>query len=121
MNMKKNSVAMKATTILNALSWVAVICGAIGKMIFPVLASWVFLVSAVVLAVTQFLLRVRDGNPVIRRLVFQQQIGGLVLVSAGVLMFTHVRNEWIVAMFIGTLLLLYTSFRIPQELDKLNK
>lgn len=105
---------------LNALSWVAMLAGAMGRMFYPAAAAWVFLFAAVLLVVTQFLLRVRGGNFVLKRLVIQQLIGGLVLVAAGVLMFTHTRNEWIAVMLVGTLLQLYAAFRIPQEVEKQN-
>lgn len=114
----KNRTFAKFVTIVNSLSWVALLCGAIGKMSFPQPASWVFLASAVSLTITQFIMRVRGGNFVLKRLVAQQMIAGLVLIAAGVLMFTHTRNEWIVAMFVGTLLQLYAAFRIPQEVEK---
>lgn len=104
--------------MLNFMSWIALIIAAFGRMFVPEMAAWVFLVAALILAVTQFLLRVRGGNFVLKRLVLLQQISGIVLVAAGVLMFTHTRNEWIVAMFVGALLQLYTVFRIPQEMDK---
>ncbi|MBQ8541978.1 MAG: hypothetical protein IJ436_00700 [Bacteroidaceae bacterium] len=116
--MKKNTIFAKAISLLNSLSWVALLCAAVGKVLFPDISAWVFVVSAVLQAATQFLLRVRGGDYVIKRLVVQQQIGALVLVAAGVLMFTHTRNEWIVAMFIGALLQLYTAFRIPREVEK---
>lgn len=111
----------RCIVILNYISWVALLCGAVGKMMFPLWASWVFLVSAVLLAVTQFILRARGGGFVLRRLVFQQQVASLALVVAGVLMFTHTRNEWIVAMFIGAILELYTVYRIGQEVEKEGK
>ena len=66
----------------------------------------------------QFLGRVRGGSFVLRRLVTMQTVGSLALVVAGVLMFTHHRNEWMVAMSVGALLELYTSFRIPKELEE---
>lgn len=114
---------MKMVSVINSLSWVALLCGAVGRMFYPREAAWVFLISASLLAVTQFFLRVRGGDAVLKRLVVQQIVAGCVLVGAGVLMFTHTRNEWIVAMFVGTLLQLYTAFRIPQEVEKqgLNK
>lgn len=117
---KKGGTFMRLITALNSLSWVMLLCGAVGKMFLADVASWVFLSAAVLLLVSQFILRVRGGNFVLKRLVLQQQIAGLVLVAAGVLMFTHHRNEWIVAMFVGTLLQLYTAFRIPQEIEKQN-
>ena len=109
---------MKIISVINMLSWVALLCGAVGRMSYPQEAAWVFLVAALSLTVTQFFLRVRGGNAVLKRLVAQQMISGCVLIGAGVLMFTHTRNEWIAVMFIGTLLQLYTAFRIPQEVEK---
>lgn len=109
---------MKIVSVINMLSWVALLCGAVGRISYPREAAWVFLVAALSLTVTQFFLRVRGGNAVLKRLVAQQMISGCVLIGAGVLMFTHTRNEWISVMFIGTLLQLYTAFRIPQEVEK---
>ena len=109
---------MKIVSVINSLSWVVLLAGAVGRMFYPREAAWVFLISASLLAVTQFFLRVRGGNFVLKRLVVQQLLSAAVLVAAGVLMFTHTRNEWIVAMFVGTLLQLYTAFRIPQEVEK---
>ena len=109
---------MKFVALVNKISWMALLLGAAGKMAFGERASYLYIVAALLLAVTQFLLRERDTNFVIRRLVLQQQIGALALVAAGVLMFTHTRNEWIVAMFVGAIIELYTAYRIPQELKK---
>lgn len=94
------------------------LAGAMMKMFLPLYASYVYIVGALLFAVMQFIGRCRSHNFVIRRLVFQQQLGGICLVAAGVLMFTHVRNEWIVAMFVGALFELYTAYRIPQEIEK---
>ena len=94
------------------------LAGAVLKMSLSNEASYIYTAGAVLFAVMQFLGRVKGGNFVVRRLVSMQIIGSLALVAAGVLMFTHHRNEWIVAMTIGALLQLYTSFRIPAEMDK---
>ena len=109
---------MKIKEIIYCASWVALLAGAVGKLFFPVAASWLYLCAAVALAIVQFFCRVCGGNHTLRRLVVQQQLGALVLVLSGVLMFTHTRNEWIVAMFIGALFELYTAYRIPQEIEK---
>lgn len=94
------------------------LAGAMLKFSFSVEASYVYAAGAVLFAVMQFLGRVRGGSIALRRLVTMQIMGSLALVVAAVLMFTHHRNEWIVAMSIGAFLQLYTSFRIPQELEK---
>ncbi len=112
---------MKIINILYYVGAVVLLAGAVMRMSHPAIACYVYMVGAVLLAVMQFIGRERNGNFVVRRLVFQQQIGGICLVAAGVLMFTHTRNEWIVAMFVGALLELYTAYRIPQELEKEKK
>lgn len=109
---------MRILNFIYRCSWVALLCGAAGRLFFWSEAPYLYVVSAIVLAVSQFFLRERGGDFVLRRLVVQQLLGALVLVVAGVLMFTHTRNEWMVAMFIGALLQLYTAYRIPQELEK---
>lgn len=109
---------MRVLGLLNKAAWVLLVCGAAGKMFLGEPAACLYLGAAVLLLVTQFVLRERGGGVALRRLVVQQQLAGVVLVAAGVLMFTHTRNEWIVVMFVGALLELYTAYRIPQELDK---
>ena len=97
---------------------VMLLAGAVLKMSLSNEASYIYTAGALLFAVMQFLGRVKGGSFVVRRLVNMQMMGSLALVAAGVLMFTHHRNEWIVAMTIGALLQLYTSFRIPAEMDK---
>lgn len=97
---------------------VLLLAGAVLKISLSNEASYIYTAGALLFAVMQFLGRVKGGNFVVRRLVTMQMMGALALVAAGVLMFTHHRNEWIVAMTIGALLQLYTSFRIPAEMDK---
>lgn len=97
---------------------VLLLAGAVLKISLSNEASYIYTAGALLFAVMQFLGRVKGGNFVVRRLVTMQMMGALALVAAGVLMFTHHRNEWIVAMTVGALLQLYTSFRIPAEMDK---
>ena len=111
---------MKIVNVLYYFAAVVLLIGAILRISYPEHAAYIYTSGALLLAVMQFIGRVKSHNFIIRRLVFQQQLGGICLVAAGVLMFTHVRNEWIVAMFIGALLELYTAYRIPQELNKEN-
>ncbi len=104
--------------ILYAVSAVTVLVGAILKIFIPREASYIYMSGAVLFAVMQFLSRYRSNDTALNRLVLQQQLGGLLLVVAGVLMFTNVHNEWMVVMFIAALIELYTAFRIPQELER---
>ena len=94
-----------------------ILAGAMLKFSFSNEASYIYAIGAVLFAVMQFLGRVRGGSIALRRLVAMQTLGAVALIVAAVLMFTHRHNEWIIAMTIVALLQLYTSFRIPHEMD----
>lgn len=94
--------------------------GAALRALLPQYYCYLYAPGAVLFAVTQFILRPRYSKLVLRRLVMQQQLAGLFFVAAAVLMFTHQHNEWLVFLFCGALLELYTSFRISAELKKEN-
>ncbi|MBO5865050.1 MAG: hypothetical protein J6Q73_03250 [Bacteroidaceae bacterium] len=104
---------------LNYVGAIALLSGLVMRMFLPDLHATVYICGAVIFAVTQFLLRPRCGGVVIGRLVAQQQLAGLFLVGSGVLMFTHFNNEWIAVLLCGTLMELYTVFRISHEMGKL--
>lgn len=97
---------------------VALLIGAASRLFLPGLYSYIYLSGALLFAVSQFFLRVRHTHFAVRRLVVQQQLGGAMLVAAGVLMFTHSNNEWLAIMMCGAFIELYTAFRIPNEMDK---
>lgn len=109
---------MKINEYLTILGAILLLIGAIMKMSYSNEASYIYIFGATLFAIMQFIGRVRSNKFAIRRLVTMQLIGALTLITAGILMFTHNRNEWIVAMTIGSLLELYTSFRIPYEMKK---
>lgn len=109
---------MKIIRLLHISGALLLLAGAVMRISYPFHAACLYMVGAVLFAVMQFVIRYKGHDFVLRRLSFQQQIGGILLVAAGVLMFTHSRNEWIVAMFVGALIELYTAFRISRELEK---
>ncbi len=109
---------MRVVNILYRVGALLLLVGAVMRMSHPGMAGYIYMAGAILFVLMQFVGRTRNAGFVVRRLVFQQQIGGICLIVAGVLMFTHTRNEWIVAMFIGALLELYTAYRIPKELEK---
>lgn len=96
----------------------ALLFGAVARMFLPEYYSYIYMTGAVLFAVMQFLLRPRNCSVTLRRLVMQQQLAGVLFVAAGVLMFTHTHNEWMVLLTCGALVELYTAYRIPQEMDK---
>ena len=109
---------MKTVQFLYYLGALALLAGAVSRMFLPEYYSYIYIAGAVVFAVAQFLLRPRHKHFMVRRLVVQQQIGAILLVVAGVLMFVLHNNEWVAVMFAGALMELYTAFRIPAEIEK---
>lgn len=88
-------------------------------------APYVYSLGAVLFCSMQMLARYDGDNWTLRRLRRQQLLGAVLLLVAGGLMFMNVlgtgpfqRDEWKVALAIGTVFELYTAFRIPAELEK---
>lgn len=109
---------MKTVQYLYYFGALALLAGAVLRLFLPEYYSYIYLLGAVVFAVSQFVLRPRHKHFMVRRLVTQQQIGALLLVVAGVMMFLLHNNEWVAVMFCGALMELYTAFRIPAEMEK---
>lgn len=109
---------MKTVQHLYYLGALALLAGAALRLFVPEYYSYIYMAGAVVFAVTQFLLRPRHKHFMVRRLVTQQQVAALLLVAAGVLMFVLKNNEWVMVMFCGAIMELYTSYRIPAEVEK---
>ena len=106
--------------LLNYVGALALLAGLVLRMFLPAYYAVVYICGAVLFAVTQFLLRPRYDGLVMRRLVAQQQLAGMLLIGAGVLMFTHYNNEWILILLCATVMELYTVFRLSHEEKKLN-
>ena len=109
---------MKLVKILYFLGALLLLLGAVARMFLPEYYAYIYILGASLFAVMQFLLRPRGRSVILRRLVTQQQLAGLLFVGAGVLMFTHNHNEWMMVLTCGALLELYTAYRIPQEFNK---
>ena len=109
---------MKLVKILYFLGALLLLLGAVARMFLPEYYAYIYILGASLFAVMQFLLRPRGHSVILRRHVMQQQLAGLLFVGAGVLMFTHNHNEWMMVLTCGALLELYTAYRIPQEFNK---
>lgn len=97
---------------------VLLLVGAVLQITRWELSSYLYTLGAVLFAYVQVMCRYEGKNLIVRRLRRQQIIGAVLLVFAGVLMFTSKRNEWIVCLTIAAVLELYTAWRIPSELEK---
>jgi hypothetical protein len=81
-------------------------------------APYLYTIGACLFALAQINSPYHGSNKNIKRLRRQQILGALFLVVAGALMFFMHKNEWIMALSIGSFIQLYTAFRIPQEEKK---
>ena len=109
----------KTYSYIQMIGALLVLVGAMLQITRWELSPYIYTVGAVLFAYVQVMMGRYDGkNLIIRRLRRQQIIGAILLVFAGVLMFTSKRNEWIVRLTIAAVLQLYTAYRIPSELDK---
>lgn len=86
---------------------------------------YLFLLGTLLFGCIQMLQRYNGKNVVIRRLRRIQIFSNLAFILSGLSMvlplhniyYGH-RNEWLIFFSIGAILQLYTSFRIPTELEK---
>ena len=92
------------------------------------IAFYLFAPGALLFAAAQTLSRLPITNSTLRRLRRQQLLGAALIVAAAVMFFMHLRairpctgDEWKLALIIAALLEIYTSFRIPAEIEKANR
>lgn len=91
-------------------------------------APYVFCAGALLFGTLQLVQRYEGRNVTVRRLRRQQMLGAcLLMISACLLLVTAFRllplrgGEWKVVLAIAAVLELYTSFRLPTELEKEEK
>ena len=106
-------------SILQIIGAVLLLIGAMLQITRWEFSPYIYTVGAIMFAYVQVIVGRYEGkNLIIRRLRRQQIIGAMLLIFAGVLMFTSKRNEWIVCLTIAAVLQLYTAYRIPSEMEK---
>lgn len=124
--MKKTIV--KYGNVIGTVGAILLFAGLVLQFIHRTEAPYVYSFGALLFALVQFLSAYEGTNVTLRRLYRQQQLGALVLLLTGGLMFLsghyyagiYFRNEWIVGLAIAAVFELYTAFRIPQEEQKEN-
>ena len=94
-------------------------------IVIPMVSMCIYGIGTLMFALMQVRAEYLGRNITIMRLRRQQLLGCCCFVLALVMMSMQLhkwgpcqRQEWVVALAIGCVLELYTSFRIPQELDK---
>lgn len=91
-------------------------------------SPYIYIVGSLCFATMQIMASYEGTNVVVRRLRRQQIIGAVLLVLTAVPMMMQTlqmgfaqRNEWVVVLTVAAILELYTSWRIPSELEKEHK
>ena len=104
---------------------VLMLIGAAMNIVHPYVSMFVYGIGTLMFTLMQVRAEYEGRNVTVMRLRRQQLLGCCCFVLALVMMSMQQhqwgpfrRQEWIVALTIGCLLELYTSFRIPQELKK---
>lgn len=104
---------------------VLILVGAALNILYPYISMFIYGVGALMFTLMQVRAEYLGRNITIIRLRRQQLLGCCCFIFALVMMSMQQhqwgpfrRQEWIIALTIGCILELYTSFRIPQELKK---
>lgn len=91
------------------------------------LTPYVFSLGALLFAAAQLLTPMPDLNITVKRLVWQQRLGALLIMATGVLMFCSRYGispfsgaEWQMSLAIAAVLEVYTAFRLPAAIEKAN-
>ena len=104
---------------------VLMLVGAATFLVGGLISNVLFVIGSLMFVAMQCRMRYDGGNFVIARLRRQQLLGALAIILSSCCMTSQtlghqffIYNEWVVCLLIGAILELYTSFRIPAELEK---
>ena len=121
---------MSIRTILYSLGGLLLLVGA-ALPVFPSLMGYapaIYSAGALLFGAVQVTTPLPVDHFAVRRLHRQQTLGALCLVVAGGMMFMSkyqvepcAHDEWKLALAIGAVIELYTSFRLPAVIEKINR
>ena len=121
---------MSIRTILYSLGGLLLLVGA-ALPVFPALLGYapaIYSAGALLFGAVQVTTPLPVDHFAVRRLHRQQTLGALCLVVAGGMMFMSkyqvepcAHDEWKLALAIGAVIELYTSFRLPAVIEKINR
>ena len=121
---------MSIRTILYPLGGLLLLVGA-ALPVFPALMGYapaIYSAGALLFGAVQVTTPLPVDHFAVRRLHRQQTLGALCLVVAGGMMFMSkyqvepcAHDEWKLALAIGAVIELYTSFRLPAVIEKINR
>ena len=107
---------------------VLMLVGAAIFILYPMIGMYVFGIGTLMFTLMQVRAEYMGRDITVMRLRRQQLLACCCFILALVMMSMQLhtwgpccRQEWVIALTIGCVLELYTSFRIPQELERLSK
>ncbi|MDO4779659.1 MAG: hypothetical protein Q3992_01385 [Bacteroides sp.] len=109
--------------LLNAFMFIGALMVVVGAAAYITkweYAKYIFTVGAGMYALYVVNTPIAVQTATTRRLRVQQIFGALGLIVTGLFMITTRGNEWIAALLVSAILILYTAIRIPQEIKKEN-
>jgi hypothetical protein len=104
----------KIKGVLFVVSAILILAGAIMHVALPTVASYIFAVGSVGVAVYYFTIPVKDLDLRSRRLQRFNIFAGMLCLASSVLMFAH-RKEWVICLTIAAIFQLYSAFITPKK------
>lgn len=98
-------------------SGILILLSTVLYLFFPVVAPWILAFSVVVFTVIT-ITNPYPGKSIRGKRLFNFQLFSCICMIVATWLMFKGRNEWILAMAIGAILLLYASIMIPKELEK---
>lgn len=102
----------KTISAIFATGSVLAISGLLTYLFYWPLAPYFYLIGTAMIAIALIFMREKSEDSVVRRLSMQQLLGGFLLFASGILMSVMHNNEWILALAVACVFLLYSSFRM---------
>jgi hypothetical protein len=103
--------------ILFRISGILILLSAVLHLFAPVVAPWIMAFSVVVFSAVT-LTNPYPGKSIRGKRLFNFQLFSCVLMIVATWLMFRERNEWVLAMIISAVFLLYAAVMIPRELEK---
>ncbi len=106
--------------VLFRISGILILLSAALYLAMPVEARWVMAAAVAVFSATT-IASPYPGRSLRGKRLFNFQLFACIAMIVGTYLMFRERNEWVLAMVIGAIFLLYAAFMIPRELEKEKK
>lgn len=103
--------------VLFRVSGILILFSAVLHLSMPTVAMWVMAFSVAVFTVVT-LTSPYPGKSIRGKRLFNFQVFSCILMIVATYLMFRERNEWVLAMLVGAIFLLYAALMIPRELEK---